>query len=60
MGKRFGDPRVDAESFIFRKRPNFDIGRKNVGFDEIQGQFMGLFNFTREGWQKAQEVRRKK
>ncbi len=58
--KRFVDPRVDAESFIVSEKGQIlDIGRKNVTFDEIQGQFMGLFNFTREGWQKAQEVRRR-
>tara|TARA_X000000950_G_scaffold288893_1_gene408143 strand:+ start:6474 stop:7196 length:723 start_codon:yes stop_codon:yes gene_type:complete len=56
--KRFVDPRDDAESFIISKTGQIlDIGRKGVTFDEIQGQFMGLFSFTRDGWQKAQEVR---
>ena len=58
--RRFVDPRVDAESFIVSETGQIlDIGRKNVAFDEIQGQFMGLFSFTSEGWQKAREVRSK-
>ncbi len=47
--KRFNDPLSDAESFMLDKYGFvIDIGRQNVTFEEIQGQYMGLLKFTPE------------
>jgi L-glutamine-phosphate cytidylyltransferase len=47
---RFSDPLADAESFSARDGRLTDIGRRTHSFDEINGQFMGLFKTTPSGW----------
>ncbi len=45
--KRFTKPLTDAESFIINNEGFIqEIGKKNVTLEEIQGQYMGLINFT--------------
>jgi L-glutamine-phosphate cytidylyltransferase len=49
-GARFADPLDDAESFATVDGAIADIGRKGVTLSEIDGQYMGLVKFSRQGW----------
>jgi choline kinase len=42
--------RIDAEGFLL------EIGQRPQNISEIEGQFMGLLKFTKNGWNKAKEV----
>ncbi len=49
--ERFGDPLSDAESFRLNGESCLiEIGRKNVGYGDIQGQYMGLIKITPDAW----------
>lgn len=49
---RFEDPLTDAETFRIDDAGNLvEIGQKPSGKDIIEGQYMGLLNFSRLGWQ---------
>lgn len=55
---RFGDPLSDAESF--RLDPHgllAEIGRKNVTYADIEGQYMGLLKTTPQGWAEIESAR---
>ena len=57
--ERFEDPNEDAESFSISSDGFLtDIGRKDVGLEQINGQFMGLLYFSKVGWSKLQKLRR--
>jgi len=50
--QRFLNPLEDAESFQINNLNYLtDIGRKYVGREEIKGQFIGLFKFTKQGFE---------
>lgn len=56
--RRFPDPLSDAETF--RIGPDgclLDIGRTPSGYEEVEGQYMGLFRMTPEGWQAIEALR---
>ena len=51
--KRFDTPLLDAESFkMDNDKFVVELGNKVKSASEIQGQYMGLIYFTREGWNK--------
>lgn len=54
--ERFHDPLEDAETFREKDGLLLSIGKKPGGVDEIEGQFIGLFKFTRAGWQRASRI----
>jgi choline kinase len=57
--RRFGDPLVDAETFLLTAEHNLmEIGNKPNSLDEIQGQYMGLLRFTPEGWAEVSRIRK--
>lgn len=47
---RFEDPLSDAESFVVREGYLQEIGGRVTDISMIQGQYMGLFGITPEGW----------
>jgi choline kinase len=52
--ERFEDPLADAETF--RRSADgrlLEIGRRTRTAGEIEGQYMGLLKFTREGWART-------
>jgi len=51
-GMRFSNPLLDAESFIFDQKSLYlqSIGKKNVEYSDIGGQYMGLLKFSPKGW----------
>lgn len=52
---RFDDPLNDAESFQLDAAGQlFDIGRRGVSLDQIQGQYMGLLRFEPAGWHQVE------
>jgi L-glutamine-phosphate cytidylyltransferase len=50
---RFNDPLSDAETFQLDQNLVVEIGGKASSIDEIEGQYMGLFRFTPNGWFKV-------
>lgn len=49
--KRFENPLSDAETFrVDENGTLLEIGKKTRSIDEIQGQYMGLLQFTSAGW----------
>lgn len=48
---RFGDPLLDAETFRQEDGLLREIGNKPHSLADIQGQYMGLLSFDRQGWQ---------
>lgn len=56
--QRFDDPLSDAETFQTDAGGWLqDIGRTPSGYDEIAGQYMGLFRMTPEGWATIEALR---
>ncbi len=54
---RFDDPLQDLESFKIDEDSFLqEIGKKPKNLDEIQGQFMGLLKFTKQGWSEAKII----
>lgn len=49
--KRFSDPLSDAETFILKEGKLVEIGKKTKSYDNIQGQYMGLFKITPKSWE---------
>jgi len=47
---RFDDPLSDAETFKLKGGRVVEIGQKPKGYEEIEGQYMGLLKFTPYGW----------
>lgn len=52
---RFDNPLEDAETFSIKEGKLVDIGRVPKGYDEVQGQYMGLMKFTPLGWKNTEE-----
>ena len=52
---RFDDPLTDAETFKIKNGFLSEIGKRTINIDEIEGQYMGLFKFTKSGWKKTFE-----
>jgi len=51
--KRFGDPLLDAETFRLNSDGTLaEIGKKPKNSEEIEGQYMGLLQFTPAGWEE--------
>lgn len=48
---RFGDPLLDAETFLEQNGVLCEIGGKAASLDDIHGQYMGLLSFNLAGWQ---------
>ena len=48
--KRFKDPLSDAETFKIKNGRILEIGEKTSNIDDIEGQYMGLFKITPQGW----------
>ena len=44
--ERFDDPLSDAESFAVKENLVLDIGRSNVSYDQIEGQYIGLLKYS--------------
>ena len=56
--KRFGDPLLDAETFRLNSDGTLaEIGKKPKNVEEIEGQYMGLLQFTPAGWRTLTEVK---
>ena len=53
---RFKHPLLDAETFRLEKDNLIDIGNKTDNIDEIEGQYMGLFKITSDGWEKISSL----
>lgn len=55
--KRFSNPLLDLESFKINK-DNYisEIGLKPKKYNEIKGQYMGLFAISRNGWKKIKTI----
>ena len=51
---RFEDPLMDAENFRIKNNILEDIGGKPKNLSSIQGQYMGLIKFTKDGWNKIE------
>ena len=51
---RFEDPLIDAENFRIKNNILEDIGGKPKNLSSIQGQYMGLIKFTKDGWNKIE------
>lgn len=47
---RFGDPLLDAETFVAKKGLLQTIGGKPQSIADIEGQYMGLLKVTAKGW----------
>ena len=57
--KRFKDPTKDAETFEFDSKNNLtSIGSKTNNLDIINGQYMGIFKITPNGWLKIKKYLR--
>ncbi len=55
--KRFGDPLLDAETFKLNSDGSLkEIGNKPRDLKEIEGQFMGLLRFTKQGFEKVCQI----
>lgn len=55
--KRFGDPLLDAETFLINASSQIiEIGKKPISVEEIQGQYMGLLRITPESWEQISSV----
>jgi choline kinase len=50
--ERFDDPLSDAETFAHQQGQLFEIGKKAVNIEQINGQYMGLLYFTPQSWTK--------
>lgn len=51
--KRFEDPLSDAETLKISDGKIVELGKKPKGFEEIEGQYMGLFKFSHSFLQKV-------
>ena len=55
--QRFGDPLIDAETFLLNKDSTIlEIGKKPKSLDQIQGQYIGLLKFTPSGWAEIDKI----
>ncbi len=57
--ERFANPLDDAETFSIREGKLRDIGRKPAGYQEIEGQYMGLIKLTPQGWDRIKTLFKK-
>jgi len=52
--RRFDDPLSDAETFRLGGAGTVvEIGKKPRGYEEVEGQYMGLLRFTPSAWQRT-------
>lgn len=57
--ERFREPLSDAESFRLDQNAYLtEIGRKNVTYDDIDGQYMGLVKITPPAWSEISSILR--
>ncbi|MDH5546991.1 MAG: phosphocholine cytidylyltransferase family protein [Gammaproteobacteria bacterium] len=49
---RFKNPLDDAETFRLSDYKIVEIGNRSSSIEEIEGQYIGLMKFTKEGWRK--------
>ena len=55
--RRFEDPLSDAETFRLDGAGKVvEIGKKPRGYDEVEGQYMGLLRFTPRAWQQTAQL----
>lgn len=55
--KRFANPLDDLESFkLNAKQQLIEIGKKPNTLDDVQGQYMGLLKFSKDGWISLQHL----
>lgn len=52
--ERFERPETDAENFRAAEGQVVEIGGKPVALEQVEGQFMGLVQFTPQGWLQAE------
>ena len=58
--QRFGDPLLDAETFRLNSDNTLaEIGNKPKTVEEVQGQYMGLLQFTPQSWDEVLRIRTK-
>jgi choline kinase len=56
--RRFADPLADAETFRLDSAGRVgEIGARASGFEEIEGQYMGLLRFTPTAWREVEALR---
>jgi choline kinase len=56
--ERFGDPLLDAETFLLNADNTLrEIGKKPKSVEEVEGQYMGLLRFTPDGWSEVLRIR---
>lgn len=51
--KRFDDPLSDAETLRVSEERVIELGKKPKGYDEIEGQYIGLFKFSYQFLEKV-------
>jgi L-glutamine-phosphate cytidylyltransferase len=55
--RRFADPLADAETFrIHASGQLLEIGGKTTRIEDIEGQYMGLLNFTQPAWSAVEAL----
>ena len=58
--KRFENPLLDAETLkLDNKNKVLEIGKKTNNFNNIEGQFMGIFKTTPNGWNEVLKIKEK-
>ena len=58
--KRFKNPLLDAETLkLDNKNKVLEIGKKTNNFNNIEGQFMGIFKTTPNGWKEVLKIKEK-
>ena len=58
--QRFGNPLLDAETFRLNSDNTLaEIGNKPKTVEEVQGQYMGLLQFTPQSWDEVLRIRTK-
>jgi len=58
--QRFDDPLLDAETFRLNSDNTLaEIGNKPKTVEEVQGQYMGLLQFTPQSWDEILRIRTK-
>lgn len=53
--QRFGDPLMNAETFVHQDGRLLEVGFRPEDPDDIQGQYMGLIRFSPKGWTYAKK-----
>ncbi len=54
--QRYGDPIMNAETFVHEDGRLLEVGFRPEDPDDIQGQYMGLIRFSPRGWELAKKA----